>query len=178
MRTIALALAIGLLGAGSLEAQGHQHGQGPARGQQPGMMGGMGAMDGMGMMGPMAEFASFQPGRILEHRAHLELTDEQVAALTDLRERTDKAAEDAHAPAHAAMEGLEQELAAETPDLERVRQLFVAHQTAMGNVHLTRLEAALQARALLTPEQRGMIKGMGMHGGTGMQHGHQGGMRD
>lgn len=187
MRTVALALAIGLLGVGSLEAQEHQHGQAPGRGQQPGMMGGMGAMGGMGMMegmgmmgmmGPMAELASFAPARILEHRGPLELTDEQVAALTTLQEETGKAAEDAHAPAHAAMEALQQEFKADAPDLDRVRQLFTAHQTAMGNVQLLRLEAALKAKTLLTPEQRGIVKGLGMHDGPGMPHGHQEMMRD
>lgn len=181
MRTVALALAIGLLGVGSLEAQGHQHGQAPGRGQQPGMMGGMGMMEGMGMlgmMGPMAELASFAPARILEHRGPLELTGEQVTALTTLQEETKEATEDAHAPAHAAMEALQQELQGDAPDLDRVRQLFTAHQTAMGNVQLLRLEAALKAKALLTPEQRGIIKGLGMHDRPGMPHGHQETMRD
>ena len=180
MRTIALVLVIGLLGRATLEAQAHHQGQGPARGQQQGMMGGMGTMNGMGMMGmmgPMVDFASFAPGQILEHREHLELTDEQVTALTALRESSDRAVGDAHAPAHAAMQNLQQELEAEAPDLERVRQLFTAHQTAMGNVQLIRLEAAIEARALLTPEQRGMIKGMGMHGGSGMPRMHQEMMR-
>jgi Spy/CpxP family protein refolding chaperone len=193
MRAISLALVVGLIGAGSLQAQAHHQGHGPGREQPQGMMGSMGAMGGMrmmggtgamdgmqmmGMMGPMAEFASFAPGQILAHREQLELSDEQATALAALQEKTDMAAEDAHAPAHAAMEGLRQELEAETPNTERVRQLFTAHQTAMGNVQLIRLEAAIEARTLLTPEQRGMIKGMGMHGGPGMPHGHQGGMRD
>jgi hypothetical protein len=183
MRTLSLALMVGLLGAGSLEAQMHHQGQEARRGQQQGMMDGMGAMGGMdmmgmmGMMGPMAEFAAFAPGQILAHREHLGLTDEQATALTALQEKTDQAAEAAHAPAHAAMQSLQQELAAETPDMERAHQLFVAHQTAMGNVQWARLEGAVEAGKLLTPEQRGMIKGISMHGGPGMQHGHQGGMR-
>ena len=181
MRPIALALVVALLGAGALAAQVHHRGEGPAHEQHGGMMGSGHAMDDMGvigLMGAQADLALLAPGRILEVRDRLGLSDEQVSALSTLQERTANAADDAHSPAHAAMQNLLQELEAETPDLERVRQRFTPHQTAMGNVQLIRLEAAVEARGLLTPEQRGMVGEMGRHGGNGVPPVRQGRMRE
>jgi len=199
MRSLAVAVATTLLLAGPLDAQMHQGTQGGAQSPPHGMMGpgrmqgGAGAMGAMGatgmhdmamtepqgapMTGPMGPLRGFAPAALLAHRAELELSDDQVSKLTALQQRADSAAAQAHMPAHAAMVGLQQALAAERPDVDEVRRLFEAHQTAMGNVQWANAEAALEARGLLTPVQYGMVRGMQMRDGVGMPHGPQDGMR-
>jgi hypothetical protein len=193
MRPSALVLVAALLVAGPLEAQMHQQGQAQPRGTmgQTGMtahgtgsmpmMGptdmGMMGMGGMEMMGPMAELSGFAPAQLLAHREQLELADDQIAKLSALQEKAEAAATQAHEPAHAAMTGLKNELTSQSPDMDAVRRLFEAHQTAMGNVQWAHAEAALEARKLLSPEQVGIVKGMRMRDGMGMPRGPQGGMR-
>jgi len=198
MRSLAVAVATTLLLAGPLDAQMHQGTQGGAQSPPHGMMGtgrmqgagptgAMGAM-GMhdmemmapqesGMTGPMAGLRGFAPAALLAHREELELSADQVSKLTALQQRADSAAAQAHLPAHAAMVGLQQVLASESPDVDEVRGLFEAHQTAMGNVQWAHAAAALEARGLLTPIQYGMVRGMQMRDGMGMPHGPQDGMR-
>jgi len=198
MRSLAVALATTILIAGPLDAQMHQgtqggaqsppHGMmGPGRMQGAGTMGAMGAMgmhdmemtapQGAAMTGPMGPLRGFAPEALLAHREELELSDDQITKLTALQHRADSAAAQAHAPAHAAMAGLQQALASERPDVDDVRRLFEAHQTAMGKVQWAHAEAALEARGLLTPIQYGMVRGMQMRPGMAMPHGPQGGMR-
>jgi hypothetical protein len=165
MRIVTVLIALALTGATTLAAQMHgQQGRGPGQGQGAGM--------GGTMMGPLASFRPFEPAALLEQADRLGLDEEQVARLTALRDMAAQHLEDAHAPARAAMQGIRGELQAETPDTAVVRQLLSAHMIAMGNMQWTRLEAALQARALLTDDQRTMVGEVtdGTQGGMPRRH--------
>ena len=195
MRSLAVAVATTVLLAGPLDAQMHQGTQGGAQSPPHGMMGtgrmqGAGTMGAMGMddmemmapqesgmTGPVAALRGFAPAALLAHREELELSADQISKLMALQQRADSAAAQAHMPAHAAMVGLQQALASESPDVDEVRGLFEAHQTAMGNVQWAHAAAALEARGLLTPIQYGMVRGMQLRDGKGMRHGPRDGMR-
>jgi Spy/CpxP family protein refolding chaperone len=109
---------------------------------------------GGGMMGGLQAFA---PPRLLERVQALGLSEGQVARLEAIKARETEAEEQAHLPAHAAMQSLRTELDAEEPDTARVAAYLLAHHHAMGNVMVIRARAALEARALLTPEQRKLV---------------------
>jgi hypothetical protein len=162
-----------------MAAGGMQHGGGMMGGMdhmrmgQMGMgQGGMGGMDGM--MGPMGKVMAFDPEHVLAAKDKLQLTDQQVTRLTALRDAGKKTADDAHQPAHAAMQTLMKELESAAPDTTKVRQLFMAHGTGMANVTWAKASTAFQARAVLTEIQRGRVEGMhdAMQGGHMMQHEH------
>ncbi len=169
MRTVTCCILLGLVAAGGLSAQ--------TRGQQGQGHGRQGSMDGMMMMGPLAEFRPFAPANLLEQVDRLGLSSDQVEHLTALADSAAQDLEYAHAPAHAAMQGLERELAVDAPDTASVRQLLAAHVTAMGNMQWVQLEAALEARGLLTAEQRTMVVQMSTEAPGGMQHRHRGGQQ-
>lgn len=162
MRLLALA-GIALACTAPLAAQQHHGemhpggmamGQGHDMCQQMDMMDMMGMMGG-GMMGPIMQFA---PARLLSHAEHLGLTTDQVARLTALRDASAKAAEQAHEPAMAAHMKLDKAFKEAPQDTLAIRQYFMAHQTAMSNTQWVRARAALQARDILTPEQRMKIE--------------------
>jgi len=135
----------------------HQHGQqGMPAGQQHGAMGGDMMMGGLGgtMMGPLsAQLGAFAPAALLDRQKDLELTPAQVTRLEAIRDHAAQESEQVHAPAHAAMQSLRTEMASPSPDLEKVKALFQAHHTAMGNTQWVAVQAAVDARAVLTPEQ-------------------------
>lgn len=174
MRTL---IAIGLatcLATAPLAGQqsgmgGMQHGQGMGQGTMQGQ--GM----GMGMMvpGPVRKFMAFSPDKILAMKEMLELSAEQEQQLTALQEASKKESEAAHAPAHAAMQSLQQEMTSASPDLTKVEGYFKAHNTAMGNTQWIEVSTALKARALLTEGQRKHMEEMAGHQGGmgGMNHG-------
>jgi Spy/CpxP family protein refolding chaperone len=162
MRPLVIA-GIALAFAGPLAAQQHHaemHPGGMAMGQGHAMCQQMDMMDMMGMMGGgmLTPILQFAPARLLSHADHLGLTTDQVARLTALRDATAKAAEQAHEPAMAAHMKLDQAFKDSPQDTTAIRQYFMAHQTAMSNTQWIRANAALQARAILTPEQRMKIE--------------------
>lgn len=168
MRIAILVSTAALVSAASLSGQMHrQRDQGPAEG--PGVR--MGAM----MIGPLARYRQFEPEALLEHADRIGLDDAQRAQLGALQEAAAQSLEDAHAPAQAAMQGLRRELEAEVPDTAAVRQLLSAHMIAMGNMQWARLEAALQARDVLTDEQRTIVLSLITDTSDGMQRRHRGG---
>jgi Spy/CpxP family protein refolding chaperone len=131
-------------------------------------------MGGM-MVGPLATFRPYEPVALLEQADRLGLDDGQVARLTALRDSTEQRLEAAHAPAQAAMQGVRRALEAEAPDTAAVRRLLSAHMIAMGNMQWARLEAALNARQVLTHAQRTIIGEMTSDTPAGMQQRHRGG---
>jgi Spy/CpxP family protein refolding chaperone len=171
MRTVTCFILLGLVSAGSLDAQMHRQ-QGQGQGQARG--GGMGAMM---MMGPLADFLPFAPASLLEHADRLALSPDQIERLTALEKSAEQRLEHAHAPAQAAMQGVDRELEAEIPDTASVRQLLAAHMTAMGNMQWVRLQAALEARAILTPEQRTLVEETTAEAPGSMQHRHRSGQQ-
>ena len=116
---------------------------------------------------------AFAPAKLLEMKGMLELSGDQESRLTALQETAKKQSEDAHAPAHAAMQSLQKELAAGSPDMDAVKGYFMAHNTAMGNTQWIEVSTALQAMALLTDGQRKHVEEMASHQGGmgGMNHG-------
>lgn len=192
---IAAAVLVGAFAAPA-NAQQHQHGQmqGQEQGQEQGammscpmmqqMMQGMHGqgmdMEGMqGQMGPgMMGSMQAGPGMILRSAEALELTPDQTERLEALQERTHsehqehmQAAMAAHQEAAAALEG-------DAPDLEAYSAALGEAADHMVVAHVAMTRASLEARAILTPEQReklGEIMGdmRGMHGGT--MHGGSGG---
>jgi Spy/CpxP family protein refolding chaperone len=172
MRTLLVVGLAGTLLIGPLAAQ--TPGQGMGMG---GMHQGQGGMQGqgMGMMvpGPLRKYMAFSPSKLLEMKAMLELSGDQEAKLTALQDAAKKQSEDAHAPAHAAMQSLQQEMTSASPDLAKVEGYFKAHNMAMGNTQWVAVSTALQARAVLTDGQRKHVEEMAgdMGGMGGMGHG-------
>lgn len=191
MRTmIAAAVLLGAIAAPA-NAQQHQHGQ--MEGQEPGMMmscpmmqqmmqGMHGQMDGMGMEGMEGQMMGSgmtgmmggmhaSPAMILRSADDLALTPDQTRRLEALQEEVRsghqshmQAAMVAHRQAAAAVEG-------EALDLDAYRVALDEAADHMVAAHVAMTRASLDAREILTPEQReklpNMMGGMhGMHGGT------------
>jgi Spy/CpxP family protein refolding chaperone len=170
-KTLAWTALFGVLAA-PVAAQQHEHpagqppAQAPARG---GMMAG-GMMMGAGMvgMGPLtAQFGKYAPDALLAMNEHLSLTADQASKLAALAETAKQAGMAAHEPAMAAHMELRKLQAAEMPDTAAMRQYFMAHHTAEGNMQWIRASIAIRARALLTPTQRAHVEQMG---GEGVKH--------
>ncbi len=140
-------------------AQQHQHKTTPPPAGEHQMPAGMMMGQGMNMgMGPLTrDLGPYAPSRLLGMADTLRLSAEQVNHLTTLATESKAAEENAHAPAHAAMQQLRKVLAVDSPDIPTLQALFQAHHTAMGNVQWVRAEAALKAREMLTAEQRGRV---------------------
>ncbi len=175
MKKLATVAAAALVLAGPLAAQqdstrprGHAHGQCTGA-NCPAPGGGMG-MGMMGMGGPMARTMAFAPGRLLDHKDVLTLTDRQVQQLTALRDATQKSHDEQHALAEKYMEEMTK-LAGST-DSAAVRRAFVGHHEAMGSAHWMMVSAAIQAKRILSDVQRarvdGWVDGMGARQGQGM----------
>jgi hypothetical protein len=60
----------------------------------------------------------------------------------------------------AAMKSLRAEMEKPSPDKEAMRQFLVAHATAEGNMQWIQVDAAMQAKALLTEAQRKHLEEM------------------
>ncbi len=134
----------------------------PLAAQQPGMMG-QGMMPHMmqmeHMMAPMMRGMAFAPDHLLMRKDALGLTAQQVARLTALRDAAKTAHAAAAADAKTHMDALVQAMQASAPDTGAVRLHFQAAHAAMGKAHFTMLNAAAQAKAMLTDEQRGRVNG-------------------
>lgn len=189
-RVIATA-ALVLLGTTTAAAQMHgMHGQAtdttPSMGMARGMM--MGGMMGQGMMGSgmmqmmgqgMGMMATGGPGpmTLLRMQDELELTDEQVGRLESIQAESQEqmqtqmtAAMDAHREAAQALEG-------DAPDLQAYQQTLQGAANIMVQMHVGMARTSMEARDVLTPEQRErlgeqgpeMMQGMmGRYGWGGM----------
>lgn len=133
----------------------------PLAAQQPGMMGRSmmpHMMQMQEMMAPMMRGMAFAPNHLLERKDSLGLTAQQVARLTALRDAAKTGHDAAHAEAKAHMDALAQAFQAAAPDTAAVKGHFQAAHAAMGKAHWTMLAAAVQAKALLTVEQRARVE--------------------
>lgn len=166
----AVVLAPGLALGGTLYAQ--------ERGDAP--MGGM--MDMMAMMKdcPMHQAMAERPGRVLEHREELVLSEDQVARLEALEART----KEMRKPMMERMRALHEEIAAASSDDGFDEAALRAAFDRMGDLHtemgVAMLRTRHDVRAVLTPEQREKLSElgggmMGMHGMMKMMGG-MGGM--
>ncbi len=129
-------------------------GPGMGQGMMPQMM-----MQMQEMMGPMMRGMAFAPDHLLMRKDALNLSAQQVARLTAIRDVAKTAHDAAQADAKTHMGALAQAMQASAPDTGAVRLHFQATHAAMGKAHLTMLTAAAQAKALLTDEQRGRVNG-------------------
>jgi Spy/CpxP family protein refolding chaperone len=135
--------------------------------QHMGMMEpGMGGMSGMMMMGDMA----FAPEHLLAQNGELQLTAQQITALTALRDAGRRDGKTAMDKAKVHMDELRTAMDAASPDTAAIRMHFLAAHDAMGQAHLAMLVTLARAKALLTDAQRAQVAAWREH----MEHEHMG----
>lgn len=112
---------------------------------------------GPGMMAPMMMGGSaYAPERLLAQNGGLELTSQQITALTSLRDATRRDVKADMEKARAHGEELRTALQAGT-DTGAVRMHFLAAHQAMGDAQLAQMVASVRAKALLTDAQRKQV---------------------
>ncbi len=118
------------------------------------------------MMGMMLR--AFSPAQLLERKADLKLTAEQVTKLEQLQTsamaKHDQAVKSHDTHRQQMMEALH----AADVNPQVVRGHFTGAHDAMGQAHWAQVEAGLAAMALLTADQRAAVRST--MGGKGMQH--------
>ena len=172
MRTfIQAALVAASMTAGTLLAQqpapiqpppgARQPGQPEARGQEgrggephgePGRMERREGPAGFRMM-------PFSPTVLLERREALNLTPEQVTRLSGLENDVKAARDKSEADAKPHREELEKVMQQTAPDVTQLRTHALAMMQAEQSARIAGLTASAQAKAVLTPEQRGRVQG-------------------
>lgn len=111
----------------------------------------MGLGGGMGM--------GYAPGRLVDRREALALTPEQVSRLEALAQQAKLARDKADSLAKPHRDALADLWKQDTPDVNQIRSHAQAAMQAMESAHLAQLVAEAQAKAVLTPEQRGRVAG-------------------
>lgn len=186
MITKALATAglLAAVGAVPLMAQGNQgHGAGADTSRGMGMMQGgmMQMMQGMhgqpAMLGGMMGMAA-GPGMILQLRVSLELTENQIAQLEAMHDSTGQQMRQHMMQGMEAMRAAAELLDPESTDLEGYEARLREASSHMVLAHAAVARAAVQARGLLTVDQRerlalarSMMKEMQGRMGGGMMQG-------
>lgn len=133
----------------------------------------------------------FDPSHLLDRRDVLNLTADQVTRLSGLENDLKAAREKAQVDAKPHREELQKLFQQSAPDVAQVRTHAQALMQAEQGAQLSTLATAVQAKAVLTPEQRGRVQGwadggraMGLRrgprpgmgpGGPGMGRGQPGG---
>src|SRR2546425_3909172 len=158
MRTAILAGLIGLGGANLAAQQPAPAPAPPAPRQGPGgpPLGGEG-MERRGL--PGFPLGTFSPTMLLERREALGLSADQVTRLSTLENEARQAREKAETDAKPHREELEKVWQQPAPDPAQIRTHFQAMTQAMQPAQLSALTTAAQAKAVLTPEQRGRVQG-------------------
>ena len=133
------------------------------RGMGPGMMGG-----GMGMTGMMGA----NPSMLLAQRDVLELDDDQVARLEELREKRQGMMQGMHQGMMAVRGQMQDAMAADSLDMEAYRNAVEAMADQMVGHRMQMARFSEQVLDVLTAEQReklrtGMRMMRHMMGGTG-----------
>lgn len=159
----------------------------PAMAQQQGHPGQHeGHPQGMAMMaGHCPMMGGAAPMMLLHHADALDLSADQVERIETIRERTDGAAH--MQGAMAAHRQAAELMAGDQPDLARFEAKLQEAADHMVQAHTAMARASVEARTVLTPEQRDRLKdmdhaAMGQRGamgqeamrGEGMGHGGQG----
>jgi len=126
----------------------------------------MGAGEGM-MGGPLSVFA---PSALLDKRDTLKLSAEQVSQLeriqADAKARHDQAMASHDQHRQQMMEALQ----APAPDAQAVHAHFQGAHDSMGAAHWAEMDAALQAIAVLTDDQRATVRSWVPSGGGMMRN--------
>lgn len=171
MKSIALAFTVALLATAPVAAQGHEghqpkpgeheahagqmHGQHGMAGHAEGMQMGQGAGHCMAMMAGIG-----QAMMAFHHPEALGLTADQTRELESLMTRTHEAA---HPHMQMAMEAgarAGELLEAERPDFAAYEERLGEAAAHMVQAHTTLARATVEARGLLTPEQRTRLSEM------------------
>ena len=135
--------------------------QQPRTGHDEHKMAGMAHMEHMDeMMAPMTGAMAFMPEHVLAQKDSLKLTAAQVSTLTSLQDASKKAHDDCAAELKPHMEAIAQALRGAAPDTVALKSHFDAAHSAMGRGHWAMLAIAVQARAVLTEQQRARVEQM------------------
>lgn len=129
--------------------QNPQHQQHPMRAQAPAMHQ---CMDMMG--GPPAAM-------LLMHREQLELTADQVTRLEGIRDRTHASAHEHMQPVKEAHTRAAELLRADAPDLDEYEDALEDAAEHMVEAHVALVSGNLEARQVLTAEQRSKLATLG-----------------
>lgn len=122
------------------------------------------------MMGDVAKLRAFGPKHLLDHSAALGLSSSQVDRLSQIDSDATKAIDQARANHQNHLKELHDALSAAAPDPKTVKAHFDAAHEAAGTMQWAEINAALNARAVLTDVQRARVEGWT----DAMNHGHMG----
>ena len=109
------------------------------------------------MMAPIMRIVAFTPDHLLDHKDSLQLTADQVAKLTSIRDAAKAAHDAAAADVKTHLGAAAQAFQTAAGDTTALRAHFDEAHAAMGKAHWAMLAAAAQARAVLTDAQRSKI---------------------
>lgn len=109
------------------------------------------------MMAPMMGVMVYAPDHLLDRKESLKLTAQQITRLTSLQDGAKKAHEQCVADAKPHLDAIAQGLRVPTLDTAALKQHFEAAHAAMGKGHWAMFGVAMQARAVLTDEQRAQV---------------------
>jgi Spy/CpxP family protein refolding chaperone len=110
-------------------------------------------------MGQGMVMGIYAPDRLVNRRDVLQLTPDQVSRLDALAQDAKQAREKAQADAKPHWDQLADLWKQPSPDVAQIKSHAQAAMQAMEAAHLAQLTAAAQAKAVLTPEQRGRVAG-------------------
>ncbi|HKI93869.1 MAG TPA: hypothetical protein VJ992_01135 [Gemmatimonadales bacterium] len=136
----------------------HMRGQGQMRGFAMQRMRGMRPMM-RGMMQGAMRVRIYSPKSLLDHKDALGLTQAQVDRLSQLDSDATKAMDQARADQQSHLKALRDALDAAKPDSKTVKAEFDAAHQAMGAMQWAAINAALGAKAVLTPVQSARVQG-------------------
>lgn len=115
----------------------------------------------------------FDPARLIERKGSLGLSDQQVAQLSALENRSKPQMKATLQQIRAERAAIAAGLTADAPDTVLLKRHYEALHTAAGNAHWARVSASLQARAILTDTQRSEVRGWAaLRGGRWNSKGH------
>lgn len=109
------------------------------------------------MMAPMMGVMAYAPDHLLDRRESLKLTAQQITRLTSLQDAAKKAHEQCAADAKPHLEAITQGLRVGAVDTVALKQHFDGAHAVMAKGHWAMFGFAVQARALLTDEQRTQV---------------------
>lgn len=115
----------------------------------------------------------FDPARLLARKDALGLSTQQVAQLTALETNAKPGMTAALQQIRTERAAIAAGLNAAARDTVQLKRQYEALQTAAGNAHWARVSTSLKARAVLTEEQRGKVRGWAaLRGGRWYSNGH------
>ncbi len=102
---------------------------------------------------------AYLPERLVAMRERLSLTPDQVSKLEALAQENRKARDAGADAVRAQAERLRELWAADAPNVQAIQEASRTVMRARQDAQLAAVGAAAQAKAILTPEQRGWMRG-------------------